>query len=185
MQLVDQQARWPDQSARDSAEAIRAGALRPPDRLRQRRERHPVHLYDCRDGGSGRCPSTQRLLPTDVHRTAIRDAQLHAGQLRRSRVRAYLYTLGRKSVELEEFAEEVRDVNTYTAVYAWHPEGKIVGKIIIPARRIEKIELYRLGGVEEELERDALPAPACVFKNAAVYRDPLQYANVRGFPEIP
>jgi len=99
--------------------------------------------------------------------------------------RAYLYTLGRKSVELEEFAEEVRDVNTYTAVYAWHPEGKIVGKIIIPARRIEKIELYRLGGVEEELERDALPAPACVFKNAAVYRDPLQYANVRGFPESP
>jgi len=38
---------------------------------------------------------------------------------------AYLYTLGRKSVELlEEFAEEVPDVNTYTAFYAWHPGGR-------------------------------------------------------------
>lgn len=99
-------------------------------------------------------------------------------------VHAYVYTLGKKSVELEEFAEEVRDVNTYTAFYAWHPEGEIVAKIIIPARRIEKIELYRLAGVEDELDKGRLPTPAEVFQDASVYRDPLRYANVRGFPEV-
>jgi hypothetical protein len=97
---------------------------------------------------------------------------------------AYVYTLGKKSVDLEEFAEEVRDVNTYTAFYAWHPEGEIVAKIIGPARRIEKIELYRLAGLEDELDRGVSPTPTEVFEDAAVYRDPLQYANVRGFPEI-
>jgi hypothetical protein len=100
-------------------------------------------------------------------------------------VHAYVYTLGKKSVELEEFAEEVRDVNTYTAFYAWHPEGEIVAKIIIPARRIKKIELYRVARLEDELDRGILPTPAEVFENVAVYRDPLQYANVRGFPEVP
>lgn len=99
-------------------------------------------------------------------------------------VHAYLYTLGKKSVELEEFAEEVRDVNTYTAFYAWHPEGEIVAKIMIPARRIEKIERYDLEGLLAQLNNAQLPAPAAVFSEPAVYRDPLQYANVRGFPEI-
>jgi hypothetical protein len=99
-------------------------------------------------------------------------------------VHAYLYTLGKKSVELEEFAEEVRDVNTYTAFYAWHPEGEIVAKIMIPARRIEKIERYELKGLLGQLNAGRLPAPATVFSEPAVYRDPLQYANVRGFPEI-
>lgn len=100
-------------------------------------------------------------------------------------VHAYVYTLGQKSVELEEFAEEVRDVNTYTAFYAWHPEGEIVAKIIIPARRIEKIELYRVAGLEQRLDAGQLPKPTKVFASPGVYRDPLQYANVRGFPDGP
>jgi hypothetical protein len=99
-------------------------------------------------------------------------------------VHAYLYTLGKKSVELEEFAEEVRDVNTYTTFYAWHPEGEIVAKIMIPARRIERIERYDIKGLLAQLDRGHLPTPAAVFSEPAVYRDPLQYANVRGFPEI-
>jgi hypothetical protein len=98
---------------------------------------------------------------------------------------AYLFLLGRKSVELEEFAEEVRDVNTYTGYYTWHPEGEIVAKVHIPARRIEKVERYRLAGLKESLDRDELPKPARTFSAPSVFRDPWQYANVRGFPGVP
>jgi hypothetical protein len=97
---------------------------------------------------------------------------------------AYVYLLGRKSLELEEFAEEVRDVNTYTSYYAWHPEGEIVAKVHIPARRIEKIERYAHRGLEAALDRGSLPAPDETFRDP-LYRDPLEYANVRGFPTIP
>lgn len=98
---------------------------------------------------------------------------------------AYLFLLGRKSVELEEFAEEVRDVNSYTAFYAWHPEGEIVAKVHIPARRIEKIERYSHAGLQAALNRGSVPKPDETFRDTAMYRDPLQYANVRGFPEVP
>jgi hypothetical protein len=98
-------------------------------------------------------------------------------------VHAYVYTLGKRAIELEEFAEEVRDVNTYTSYYAWHPEGEIVAKIHIPARRIEKIEQYRHTGLAEQLDQGIIPTPAPgdVFADPSVYRDPLQYANVRGY----
>jgi hypothetical protein len=36
---------------------------------------------------------------------------------------AYVLTLGKKAVNLEEFAEELRDLQTYTQYYAYHPEG--------------------------------------------------------------
>ena len=100
-------------------------------------------------------------------------------------VHAYVYTLGKRSVELEEFAEEIRDVNTYTSYYAWHPEGEIVAKIQIPARRIEKIERYCLNSVAEQLDHGRVPTPTEVFAEPSVYRDPLQYANVRGFLGLP
>jgi hypothetical protein len=100
-------------------------------------------------------------------------------------VYAYVFTLGKRAVELQEFAEEVRDVNTYTAFYAWHPEGEIVAKILIPAQRIEKIEAYTANGLEDSLNRGRTPTPTRVFERTDVYRDPLRYANVRGFPELP
>ncbi|HEY6781115.1 MAG TPA: hypothetical protein VI111_09180 [Thermoleophilaceae bacterium] len=100
-------------------------------------------------------------------------------------VHAYVYTLGKKSIELEEFAEEVRDVNTYTQYYKWHPEGEIVAKILIPARRIEKIERYDVAGLETELDREVVPQATRVFEDPSVYRDPLRYANIRGFPGAP
>jgi hypothetical protein len=100
-------------------------------------------------------------------------------------VHAYVYTLGKQSIELEEFAEEVRDVNTYTAYYKWHPEGEIVAKVLIPARRIEKIEKFAVATVEAELDAGRIPRPLQVFEDPAVYRDPRRYSNVRGFPGGP
>jgi hypothetical protein len=95
---------------------------------------------------------------------------------------AYLFLLGRKSVELEEFAEEVRDVNTYTGYYTWHPEGEIVAKVHIPARRIEKAEKYSHVRLEKKLDEGAVPDPEKVIASADVYCDPWRYANIRGFP---
>jgi hypothetical protein len=96
---------------------------------------------------------------------------------------AYLFLLGRKSVEMEEFAEEVRDVNTYTRYYAWHPEGEIVAKVHIPARRIEKAEKYSHVGLKGKLDEGEVPEPEKVLVSPDVYCDPWRYANVRGFPE--
>jgi hypothetical protein len=98
---------------------------------------------------------------------------------------AYLFLLGRKSIELEEFGEEIRDLNLYSGYYPWHPEGEIVAKVHIPARRIEKAEKYDHVELEERLDRGEVPAPRQVFTGAGVYREPWEYANVRGFPEIP
>jgi hypothetical protein len=97
---------------------------------------------------------------------------------------AYVLVLGRKSIELEEFAEEVRDVNLYTSWYAWHHEGEIVAKVHIPARRIEKIERYRHEDLESDLDAGRVPVPDFIFEAPGIYCEPLQYANVRGFPEL-
>jgi hypothetical protein len=98
---------------------------------------------------------------------------------------AYLFLLGRKSIELAEFAEEVRDVNTYTNYYAWHPEGEIVAKVHIPATRIEKAERYSYAGLKDQLDRSEVPVPELTLESPGIYRDPWKYANVRGFPESP
>jgi hypothetical protein len=99
-------------------------------------------------------------------------------------VHVYVFVLGRKSIELEEFAEEVRDVNLYTKRYEWHHEGEIVAKINIPAQRIEKIERYSHQGLEDALDNGRIPAPDKTFKEPDVYRDPLTYVNLRGFPDL-
>jgi len=97
---------------------------------------------------------------------------------------AYVFGLGKKAVDLEEFAEELRDLQTYTRYYAHHPEGEFVEKIQIPAARIEKVERYDLASVLGALKQLLPPSPNQTFRNADVYRDPKQYANLRGFPEV-
>jgi hypothetical protein len=52
----------------------------------------------------------------------------------------YVFTLGQKSLELAEFAEEVRELHIYTHFLPYHDEGEIVAKIHIPAVRLEKVE---------------------------------------------
>ncbi len=54
----------------------------------------------------------------------------------------YVYTLGKKSVELQEFSEEVRELNVFHAFMPYHDEGEIVAKIFIPAVNLEKCEKY-------------------------------------------
>jgi hypothetical protein len=97
---------------------------------------------------------------------------------------AYVLALGKKAVNLDGFAEELRDLQTYTDYYAYHPEGEFVEKIQLPAVRIEKVERYTLASIRDSLSRFQPPAPDATFRNEDVYRDPNQYANIRGFPEV-
>jgi hypothetical protein len=59
-----------------------------------------------------------------------------------------------------------------------------VAKVHIPAQRIEKIERYLHQGLEDALDNGRIPAPDEVFEAPSVYRDPLDYANLRGFPDL-
>jgi hypothetical protein len=54
----------------------------------------------------------------------------------------YVFTLGRQSIEICEFAEEVRELNVYKNFLPFHPEGEITAKIEICGPRIEKWEEY-------------------------------------------
>lgn len=51
--------------------------------------------------------------------------------------RAWLPILGRPSVPVEQFAEEVRDPNQYSTVYGYHHQGEVTAKIRIPPVQIE------------------------------------------------
>jgi hypothetical protein len=55
---------------------------------------------------------------------------------------AYVFTLGRQSINLAEFAEEVRELNIYKNYLPFHPEGEIATKIEIRGPQIERWEEY-------------------------------------------
>lgn len=92
---------------------------------------------------------------------------------------AYVFVLGKKSVPLEQFSEEVRDLHLYTRYLPYHPEGEIVAKIQIPAVNIEKVEEYDPKAAERAFERNSLPSPTWTFTNPA-YVAPEPFSNIRG-----
>lgn len=68
--------------------------------------------------------------------TAIRFATRHS---RTDGVifRAWVPVLGRPSVPLAQFAEELRDPNQYPRAYGFHHQGEVTAKIAIPSAQIE------------------------------------------------
>jgi hypothetical protein len=92
----------------------------------------------------------------------------------------YVYTLGKKSLDLEEFAEEVRELHIYTAHLPYQPEGEIVAKIHIPAVRLEKLEKYCAQDVFTQLAGGLAPTPVWTHRNP-LFRPPERYSNVRGY----
>jgi hypothetical protein len=80
----------------------------------------------------------------------------------------YVVTLGRKSVPLASFSEEVRDLLIYTSFLPFHDEGEIVAKLRIPAIQLSKFEMY--GPKGDLLGSESNPG----------FEAPEQYANVRG-----
>lgn len=93
----------------------------------------------------------------------------------------YVYTIGRPSIELPEFAEEVRDLHTYPGGYIYHDEGEIVAKLLIPASHLQRCERYRGPELRQSLSSGAMPHLAAddVIHNPK-YVDPMHYINVRG-----
>jgi hypothetical protein len=92
---------------------------------------------------------------------------------------AYVFTLGKQSVELREFAEEVRELNIYKNFLPFHPEGEIAAKIEIRSPQIEKWEEYDGPAALANLLLADLPQPAFTQVNS-IYAPPERYCNIRG-----
>jgi len=54
----------------------------------------------------------------------------------------YVNVLGKKSIKMEEFAEETRELNIWHDFQPYHREGEIVAKIAIPPAHLEKAEIF-------------------------------------------
>jgi hypothetical protein len=92
---------------------------------------------------------------------------------------AYVFTLGRQSVELCEFAEEVRELNIYKNFLPYHTEGEIAAKIEIRGPRIEKWKEYDGPAALAAFQAVNLPQPVFEQLNP-VYAPPERYCNIRG-----
>jgi hypothetical protein len=92
----------------------------------------------------------------------------------------YVFTLSRKAVGHQPFAEEVRELNVYAGYSPYQVEGEMVAKIQIPPAQIEKAEFW---AKDEALaaaraRRIPTPDPARVLYNN-LFVDPSEYNNVR------
>jgi hypothetical protein len=91
---------------------------------------------------------------------------------------AYVMTLGKPSVVLQGFSEEVRELNVYTGFLPFHHEGEITAKISIPSVNIEKAEEYDGPQALLDFQNHQLPTPSRVIINPG-YASPANYNNIR------
>jgi hypothetical protein len=92
---------------------------------------------------------------------------------------AYVFTLGKPSIELEEFSEEVRELNIYRNFLPYHHEGEITAKILIRAPQLERWEAYDGPAALTDLSLGRVPAPSSSSANTR-YQPPERYCNIRG-----
>jgi hypothetical protein len=90
----------------------------------------------------------------------------------------HLFIIGKKSVGLQLFAEEIRELNIYTGFSPFQPEGEIAAKIIIPPAQIEKAEYWPMDKLLEDISLDQIPSPAKIINNP-LFLPPEDYTNVR------
>jgi hypothetical protein len=91
----------------------------------------------------------------------------------------YVCTLGKKSIELSQFAEEVRELNIFTSFQRYQLEGEIAAKIIIPSVNLEKYEKYDGARALQDLSNGQRPTPIDVQMNDG-FAPPEQFNNIRG-----
>ncbi len=92
---------------------------------------------------------------------------------------AYVFTLGRQSISLSQFAEEVRELNIYKTFMPFHPEGEIAAKIEIRGPQIKKWDEYDGPTALASLLAGSLPGPSFTHTNLS-YASPEEYCNIRG-----
>ncbi|CUR59672.1 conserved hypothetical protein [metagenome] len=91
--------------------------------------------------------------------------------------RAWLPVLGRPSIALEAFGEEVRDPNQYPTAYGYHRQGEVVAKIAIPSSQIESYGEFHGPTVAASLAAGH-PAVATAHVPNPLYVRPEDYVNV-------
>jgi hypothetical protein len=92
---------------------------------------------------------------------------------------AYLFTLGRQSIPLAEFSEEVRELNIYKDFLPFHDEGEITAKIAIRGPQIERWERYDGPAALVALSKGIAARPVFARTNT-IYLKPEEYCNIRG-----
>ncbi len=90
----------------------------------------------------------------------------------------YVYVLGKQCIPLQEFAEEVRELNVYTSWLRFHDEGEIVAKIEIPANRLQRVEEYEPRRALSDLRAGRQPLPVWSEDNPD-FCAAEDYSNVR------
>jgi len=90
----------------------------------------------------------------------------------------YVFVLGKQSVPLKTFAEEVRELHVYTGYLPYHDEGEIVAKIHVPSVNLERFEEYDGAVALQQLECGQRPTPLTVVHNSA-FAHPEEFSNIR------
>jgi hypothetical protein len=91
----------------------------------------------------------------------------------------YVFTLGRKAVRQQPFAEEVRELNIYTGYLPFQPEGELVAKFHLPAVQLEAA--WPVTARRNPMRPGAMlwPLKGAVLDNRGVYVPPEDIVNVR------
>jgi hypothetical protein len=90
----------------------------------------------------------------------------------------YVYALGKRSIALEAFSEEVRDLHVYTGYLPYQHEGEVTAKLRIPATCLERAELFDGPTAYRQLAAGDPVVPADVLYNPRFAR-PEAYVNLR------
>jgi hypothetical protein len=92
----------------------------------------------------------------------------------------YLFTLGKPSVELQQFAEELRELHIHTGYSSYQPEGEITAKIVIPPAQIRHAELWTMKDIKAAQNSGRLWQPR-KSKVCDLFQSPDRFHNIRGY----
>lgn len=92
-------------------------------------------------------------------------------------VHAYVFVLDKKAVELEQFAEELRDLHVFHRFSPFHYEGEVTAKIRIPIAQIKCIDIFDVTKVNEQLRNHQRPTGN--RRDNPNYQPPERFMNIR------
>lgn len=91
---------------------------------------------------------------------------------------AYLFTIGKIAIEMEQFSEEVRELHIYKDYLPYHRQGEVMAKIIIPTVQIEKAVGYDGPTAKRDIIKGRIPTPLNTIINSN-YQQPEKLSNIR------
>ncbi|XHR94260.1 hypothetical protein ACFJIV_28900 [Mucilaginibacter sp. UC70_90] len=91
---------------------------------------------------------------------------------------AYVLTIGKIAIEMEQFSEEVRELHIYKNFLPYHTQGEIMAKIIIPSVQIEKAVYYD-GPAIKALMKSGKTLPSLRTIDNPDYQKPEKLSNIR------